>query len=902
MKRSTMRILSFLLILSLVVSLFASTLTVSAATNRGTRHELCTSLSSQAKAYYTGNYTYEKLSVLGGDNSGSSLKAMDSQLFGALHDLMDDTMTDSVSYNSLTSYWPDTDANNGSSDAVLFYSDVVSSSYNREHVWPKSRASFYQRNGGSDLHHLRPTNSKVNSTRGNLTMGNVVGVISSYETYSYSGKTVLWYSTSADLVEVADNIKGDVARIMLYVWCRWEQPNLFEKVSSSNLPAFDSDDDANNGLAVMESMKTLLQWCEEDPVDEWEMGRNDCIEDIQGNRNVFIDYPEYAWLLFEQDMPEDMPTPSGEAQNADTCDHVWDEGVVTKEVTCTEDGEITYTCGICGKIKTTVISAPGHSMSGDVCTVCGYERKGFVGELTDPTTLADGDRVLIYFPSGHSLITNVESSSRLAPTEDVDITDSNAVTEVRTETESAVFTIVKNQNGSVSFADAGGKLMTSGSTGNSMTMQAGASACANWTFEAASGGWYVHNEGAAYQGKYNQYLEYYSGGFTTYGLGSGGANYIFQFYKLPADAPECEHAWDEGEVTAEPTCAEDGEMTYTCTLCGETETEAIPALGHSYEAVGTEPTCTEGGFSTYTCSVCGDSYTVNGAPALGHVWDEGEVTAEPTCAEDGEMTYTCTRCGETETEAIPALGHSYEEVVTEPTCTESGFTTYTCSSCGDSYTSDETAALGHDYIDGICNRCGEEDPNYVPEDPVDPPVVFDDVSDDAWYADAVEFAVRNGLFNGMSATTFEPETAMTRAMLVTVLWRYACQPKEGTNVFTDVPEGEWYTDAVAWAAYNNIVGGVGDNKFDPNGNITREQMATILYRYTSGQGIDTSARADLSSFPDAGNVSSYAEDPICWAVAEGLINGSDGKLLPQGNATRAQVATILMRFIENIVG
>lgn len=141
---------------------------------------------------------------------------------------------------------------------------------------------------------------------------------------------------------------------------------------------------------------------------------------------------------------------------------------------------------------------------------------------------------------------------------------------------------------------------------------------------------------------------------------------------------------------------------------------------------------------------------------------------------------------------------------------------------------------------------------------------------------------------------------MTRAMLVTVLWRYAGEPVEGTNNFTDIPSGQWYTNAVVWAATNGIVNGVGDNKFNPDGNISREQMATILYRYSDSQGIDTSASTDLNSFPDASKVSGYAADAIKWAVAEGLINGSDGKLLPQGNATRAQVATILMRFIENL--
>ena len=144
---------------------------------------------------------------------------------------------------------------------------------------------------------------------------------------------------------------------------------------------------------------------------------------------------------------------------------------------------------------------------------------------------------------------------------------------------------------------------------------------------------------------------------------------------------------------------------------------------------------------------------------------------------------------------------------------------------------------------------------------------------------------------------------MTRAMLVTVLWRYEGQPKGYQNTFTDVnaKNGGWYIDAVAWAAANGVVNGVGNGRFDPEGKITREQMATILFRYAQKKGIDTSKRGSLGGFSDAERVSVYAKDALQWAVGEGIINGSDGKLLPQGSATRAQVATILMRYIENIV-
>ena len=183
---------------------------------------------------------------------------------------------------------------------------------------------------------------------------------------------------------------------------------------------------------------------------------------------------------------------------------------------------------------------------------------------------------------------------------------------------------------------------------------------------------------------------------------------------------------------------------------------------------------------------------------------------------------------------------------------------------------------------------------------------FIDVNQKEWYHSYVDYAVTHGLFGGTSENTFEPDSTMTRSMLVTVLWRYEGQPKGYKNTFADVnaKNGGWYIDAVAWAAANNIVGGVGGGKFDPEGIVTREQMATILYRYSEWKGFDTSKRADFSSFPDANKVSSWAKTAMKWAVAEGLIGGSkEGNatyILPTNGATRAQVATILMRYIQGL--
>lgn len=185
------------------------------------------------------------------------------------------------------------------------------------------------------------------------------------------------------------------------------------------------------------------------------------------------------------------------------------------------------------------------------------------------------------------------------------------------------------------------------------------------------------------------------------------------------------------------------------------------------------------------------------------------------------------------------------------------------------------------------------------------PSIFADVPTGAWYQSAVEYAYANGLFYGVGNDSFAPDYPMERAMLVTVLWRYEGQPSDGVNNFTDVPTGKWYTQAIAWAAKNGIVNGIGNNRFDPTGKISREQVASILCRYASWKEIDTSARADLSGFSDSNLVSAWAVSSVQWAVSEGLISGAqnNGKLTldPGGNASRCQVAAILMRYIENIV-
>ena len=156
-----------------------------------------------------------------------------------------------------------------------------------------------------------------------------------------------------------------------------------------------------------------------------------------------------------------------------------------------------------------------------------------------------------------------------------------------------------------------------------------------------------------------------------------------------------------------------------------------------------------------------------------------------------------------------------------------------------------------------------------------------------------------GLFTGVTDTTFNPDGSMTRGMLVTVLWRMEGSPAAGSSDFTDVANGSWYDEAVAWANEEGIVTGMTETTFAPNAAITREQMATMLYRYAKYLGLNTRVKADLSDYTDADSISAYAEDAMAWAVGAGLINGvTDTTLNPAGTATRAQVATILVRFAE----
>ena len=225
------------------------------------------------------------------------------------------------------------------------------------------------------------------------------------------------------------------------------------------------------------------------------------------------------------------------------------------------------------------------------------------------------------------------------------------------------------------------------------------------------------------------------------------------------------------------------------------------------------------------------------------------MTTAPTATADGVKTYTCTVCKATKTEVIPATG-----------LCDGGAT---CPSRG---LSDVKTHWGHPSID---------------------------------------YCVENGLMNGVGGGKFNPDGTVTRAMLATVLYRQAGSPDvQNASAFPDVNPGEWYGKAIAWAADAGIVTGYPDGTFDPNKAVTRQELATMFYRYAKFAKFDVSAAGDLSVFPDRNQVLEYAMEAMVWANGAGLITGNvvnDVTCLdPKGNATRSQLATILMRFCENI--
>ena len=336
----------------------------------------------------------------------------------------------------------------------------------------------------------------------------------------------------------------------------------------------------------------------------------------------------------------------------------------------------------------------------------------------------------------------------------------------------------------------------------------------------------------------------------------GNCGEVISTRELP---PTGAHDWGNGVVTTAPTETTPGVRTFTCSGCDQTRTETIPATGaHDYQFTKTvAPTCTDGGYDLYTCSGCGATERRNLTDAAGHKWDGGTVTTAPTETTPGVRTFTCTVCSQTRTEAIPATGAS--------TCTG-----------------------------------GPSCPSYGLHDVAGP---------DYWAHKGIDYCVRNRLMSGVGAGTFSPDTACTRAQIVKILYNLSGNQTDYSYYylpFTDVAPGAWYYNAVAWAYCNDVTSGTSATTFTPNAAITRQQLVTFLYRYTVKYAPEfTGNAAPISAFPDAGSVANWAYAAMSWAVGNGLIKGNAHDngldyLDPNGSATRAQTATIIMRYCQLI--
>ena len=402
--------------------------------------------------------------------------------------------------------------------------------------------------------------------------------------------------------------------------------------------------------------------------------------------------------------------------------------------------------------------------------------------------------------------------------------------------------------------------------------------------------------------------------------------------------PTGAHDWDDGTVTTAPTETTPGVRTFTCSGCDQTRTETIPATGaHDYQFTKTvAPTCTDGGYDLYTCSGCGATERRNLTDAAGHKWDGGTVTTAPTETTPGVRTFTCSGYGQTRTEAIPATGaHDYRFTKTvDPTCTDGGYDLYTCSGCGATEKRNLTDAAGHKWDGGTvttaptettpgvrtftCTVCGQTRTEAIPATgastctggPSCPSYGLHDVAGPGYWAhEGIDYCVRNRLMSGVGAGTFSPDTACTRAQIVKILYNRSGNQTDYSYYylpFTDVAPGAWYYNAVAWAYYNDVTSGTSATMFTPNAAITRQQLVTFLYRYTVKYAPEfTGNAAPISAFPDAGSVANWAYAAMSWAVGNGLIKGNAHDngldyLDPNGSATRAQTATIIMRYCQLI--
>lgn len=400
-----------------------------------------------------------------------------------------------------------------------------------------------------------------------------------------------------------------------------------------------------------------------------------------------------------------------------------------------------------------------------------------------------------------------------------------------------------------------------------------------------------------------------------------------------------DHTWVKTQ-TNPPTCTEQGTAFYKCSVCGATRTEKIAPLGHDLSRCDLRPaaTCTQPGRAVGTCARCGVQID-EVIPAKGHDYSYAETSVAPTCTEPGHYKGTCPTCGKDYDDVVPALGHDWGEWVTsiEPTVSTVGYRYHVCNRDGCGYREGEDIPKLHTHTwdagvvtqkptaaePGVrtytCTVCGQTRTEAIPATgvpetcnggPACPGYAFRDMpAPSIWSHAGLDYCIDHGYIAGTSATTVTPDGECTRAMIVSILYRVQGEPakvngyelKKLAPPFDDVERGRWYTDAIWWAKLTGVVSGMSPSTFAPDDPITRAQLAVILYNYTKQFAPESlTETGSLAGFPDADSVPSWARTAMAWAVGNGLISGVGENgvsyLRPEGCATRAQVATILMNY------
>ena len=564
MKRSLSMLMVLVMLLALVPALslgasaddFSYTYNGKYIYNWGTRGTTATFLSPNAENFYEDNNTsYDELSSYSGASNRSDVP--NSDLYRELQDLMKSNHSYTNGYSENNNLLKYTDCQNGGGKISSFYSGNAigpnwgEGDWNKEHTWPNSKG--LEGSDEDDIMMIRPTSTNENSSRGNTAYGQSSGY---YDPNSESNGKY--------------NLHGDVARIFLYVYVRWGNINK-----------------AWGTGGVMESVDVLLAWMEEDPVDTWELGRNDAVESITGTRNVFVDYPELAFILFDEEIPDDWATPSGEASGASgKCDHNNFDAGVTTAPTCTEKGYTLYTCQTAGCTYTKKVSIPatGHSYTNGTCTVCGEGEPAlptYVTSVTPGTAYKLGmystSSAAEHYFSG-TIINNYYGAT--------DTSYGNGVDVYVEQTTGGYYLSFQNSSGQKQYIN----VVASGDYRN---FSIASTASTVYTWDAAKNTLSTTVSGdVCYIGNYGTYtsLNILKSSKLT------DSDYLARFYVIddgsqdnPSDNP----------VTPPAACQ------------------------HQYNQTVTAPTCTAGGFTTFVCTLCAHSYIGANTAAKGHSYTNG---------------------------------------------------------------------------------------------------------------------------------------------------------------------------------------------------------------------------------------------------------------------------------------